>query len=299
MATLDVFLDPDPFDPPNIQPLATPSYSNESLPTEPAEVSTPINTMNFFDEPDPSQSNYQHLQESSASPPPPSVNNMSSDHTKFVKFVNHKAQNEKIVDRPVDIIPEDTEKDEYRDNDDEIEDFDKLVEQNEDDNIAKLENDLEAIKLKLDQIKMENMILNEKMEKSEQLSSMTTEYDKKIMEYDDEFHAQQRIIEEEERLIAKYQKEFDEKLAEHNIDASTLQSNDNMLRNGNNGSKHAPQSSIVLYDNSFAINHQLQLEIDKLSEQIEWLQTSKIELVKNTAAEVDRLRGIIKRFHGM
>jgi len=146
-------------------------------------------------------------------------------------------------------------------------------------------------------IKMENISLNEQMEESQQLSSMTAAYDKKIMEYDNEFHAQQRLIEEEERLIAKYQKEFNEKLAEHNMDASEIKgSGDAMLRNGNNGSKHAPQSSIVLYDNSFAINHQLQLEIEKLSEQIEWLQTSKITLVKNTAAEVDRLRGIIKQF---
>ena len=292
-----------PSQPPTSFPSQAPSYSNDSLPTESAtEISTPINTMNFFDEPDPNQSHYHHLQESSASPPPPSVGNMTSDHTKLGIFAYNRVYNESNTDlcdcRPVDIIPEDTEKDEYRDNDDDNEAFNKLVEQNEDDNIIKLESDLEAIKLKLDAIKMENMILNEKMEKSVQLTSMTAEYDKKIMEYDDEFHAQQRIIEEEERLIAKYQKEFDDKLAEHNINASEIQSSDHTIRNAKNGSKHAPQSSIVLYDNSFAINHQLQLEIDKLSEQIEWLQTSKIKLVKNTAAEVDRLRGIIKQFQG-
>ncbi len=32
--------------------------------------------------------------------------------------------------------------------------------------------------------------------------------------------------------------------------------------------KHAQKSSIVLYDNSFAIKHQLQVEIDKLTKQI-------------------------------
>ena len=203
------------------------------------------------------------------------------------------------------MIPEDKEKDEYRDeDDDEEEEEEEEEEDDDDDNMAQLELDLEAIRTKLDQIKIENMVFSEEMSNSAQHNSLIAEYDQKIMEYDNEFLEQQKFIEEEERLIEQYEKEFKDKIAKYNIDDSSIKKNNNsdingIMRNGKSkNSKHSQKSSIVLYDNSFAINHQLQIEIDKLTQQIQHLQASKIELVKNTANEVDRLRNIIKQFQG-
>ena len=231
--------------------------------------------------------------------------------------------------RPVEVIPEDTEKDEYRDGNRDPHDFsddedaeyahsegsdngnDGVDESDIDDDdghfvdeeehSAKLERDLEAIRSKLEAIKIENIMFNEEMEESAKHTTLTAEYDAKIAQYDAQYHDQQRMIEEEEKLIARFQREFEEKLERYNADGHSGQPIDGMVhpRAGGVGGKrhrHGPKSSIVLYDNSFAINHQLQVEIDKLANQIEWLQMSKIELVKNTSMEVDRLRGIIKQF---
>merc|ERR1712154_156767 len=151
--------------------------------------------------------------------------------------------------------------------------------------------------------KVENVMFNKEMEESAKHTTLTAEYDAKIAQYDAEYHDQQKMIEEEEKLIAQYQREFEEKIERYNRDGQKGQIN-GMVHTRHGGlavdgrrQRHQPKSSIVLYDNSFAINHQLQVEIDKLSNQIEWLQMSKIELVKNTSMEVDRLRNIIKQFH--
>eukprot|EP01083_Nonionella_stella_P282569 961499_1 len=190
---------------------------------------------------------------------------------------NNQVISEETLDhttKHVDTIPESEEE--------ELQEPDEEEQQSE--NIRKLERDLEAIKTKLDQIKIENMVFNEEMSKSNEYTSLTEEYDKKIMEYDKEFNAQQKLIEEEEILIEQYEKEFNEKLTKHNINLDDNMDNgfnnaETILRNAG---KHVKKTSIVLYDNEFAINHQLQAEIDKLTQQIEWLQKSKIQLVKIT-----------------
>eukprot|EP01083_Nonionella_stella_P003511 10081_1 len=283
--TMDYFDEPDDNDE---QPsLVEDQYSTQSIGIDVA-AGTPINTMSFFDEPDVDTHAVSHAVATPSPPPPTASLSQDIDHSKLV-----------------DVIPEDTEKDEYRDADDEEQgNPDEQEAADEQERLEQLEADLESIKTKLDHIKAKNEELSEQVETATQKSSLTAEYDKKIMQYDQEFHQQQKIIEEEERIIAELQKEFEDKLAQHNIDEATLKSNNasdmnGIIRNsGENENKHAQKSSIMLFDNSFAINHQLQLEIDKLEGQIEWLQTSKIELVINTAGEVDRLRDIIKQFGG-
>jgi len=260
-----------------------------------------MNTLNYYDEPD--ANNNLTGNESSASPPPPTATlPISTGDSQTAKWE--------------DTIPEDTEKDEYNEKEDENEQDGQSDEQADEQpepqeahevdteqdaqQIAKLEADLEAMRSKLEQIKIENMVFTQEMASSSHLTSLTNEYDEKIMQYDREYLEQQQLIEEEERVIEELEREFQEKLAKHNIDEASLKNNEEdingMIRGGASNSKHAQKSSIVLYDNSFAINHQLQLEIDKLTNQIDWLQQSKIKLVRNTANEVDRLRAIIKQF---
>ncbi len=79
----------------------------------------------------------------------------------------------------------------------------------------------------------------------------------KTSEYGEEFNEQQKVIEQEEKLIQQYEKDFTEKLMKHNIN-NTFNHSDTTTRYA---SKHAQKLSIVLYDNSFPINHQLQVEI--------------------------------------
>jgi len=250
-------------------------------------VSTPINTIAFFEEPDPAVATAQHSgQESSASPPPPSAT----------------ALTESSSNAKVDTIPEDTEKDEYRDEADQNEAEHRDDSNKQQQTYNKLSADLATLKAKIEQIGNDNKRMEQELQqKSQDADDLTHEYEQKLMEYDKEYEAQQKLIEEEERCIEELEREFQEKLAKHNIDEATLKNSgvdsefDTLIRNGHNN-KHAQKSSIVLYDNSFAINHQLQLEIDKLMDHIGWLKQSKIQLVKNTATEVDRLRGIIKQF---